>query len=248
MQISESTTTSSANYIQAQNASDINQDSRLKAIQKQIENVQKQLKELSQDSTTFSEEKADMQEELRMQLRELNRQLMEKRTEIQQEKLEKAIQKKADREQNNFNRQDFSNISMATVQSMLKASASQENAETIAAIKAGMENDADVLKSQIETDWDGGSTEHKETTLSALEARVDDVTGGMMSEIGDVLKEAGKGDRTMAVEEDEKSGNETQTQQASNADDSEDVQTTAPDNVFRFWLFETLTQHIDAKA
>lgn len=75
MKITNGTGINAANYSQMQNANNTNQDSRLKSIQKQIENVQQQLQNLSNNEEMSMEEKMNIRKELQQQLLDLNRQM-----------------------------------------------------------------------------------------------------------------------------------------------------------------------------
>lgn len=187
--VTSSTASYPANYNQTASAGSGNQDSRLKAIQSQIDKVQKQLQNLSGNDKMSLEEKMNKQKELQQQLQDLNKQLAQRKAEIQQEKREKAAAK--DNSQapapKNIDRQEFSAFGIASMESMIRADASMKQVKAVQSAKTSMEGHAGVLEREIKADKErGGSAERKEAELERLNKRIQDVSANMMEQASDI--------------------------------------------------------------
>lgn len=188
MRITNSTGTESAAYSQMQNTAAVNQDSRLKSIQNQIEKVQQQMQSLASHQEMSAEEKMNRRKELQQQLQDLNRQMAQRKMEIQQEQREKSSVKGKSQEpvQGNNDRQDGQVMRTDAMQGMLSADASMKRVKAVQSVKIGMEGRAGVLESEIKTDRSrGGATEKKEAELAGLKDRIHTVSGNIMSQMSD---------------------------------------------------------------
>ena len=178
------------NYNQMQNTNGANQDSHLKAIQKQIEKVQQQLQDLSNNKEMSPKEKMNKRKELQEKLQDLTRQMFQIKMEIRQEKQEKsaAKAKSQDLAQENTGKKESSTIQTATtLHGIISADTSMRQMETGRSVKANMEGKAGVLESEIKMDKGRGcSTEKKEAELTALNTRIDTASADMMTQISDI--------------------------------------------------------------
>jgi len=188
MTVTNSTTGYSTNYGQVQNINSVNQDSRLKAIQDQIEEVQKQIQNLSNNEKITLEEKMNRQKELQQQLQDLNKQLNQRKIEIQQEKREKADAKVNSQESfsPDTDKQDVHMMGTGFMETMVRADNSIKQANVIQSVKTGMEGRAGVLEREIITDRGRGSTEKKEAELAKVNERINDVSNDMMKRASDI--------------------------------------------------------------
>lgn len=176
-----------ANY--GQNTNGANQDSRLKAIQKQIEKVQEQLQNLSNNKEMSMKEKMNKRKELQEKLQDLNRQMFQIKIEIRQEKQEKsaANAKNPDLAQENTGRQELSAMRTSTMQGIIHADTSMRQMETVQSVRTNMKGKAGVLENEIKMDTGRGCpTEEKEAELAALNDRIDTASADMMTQISDI--------------------------------------------------------------
>lgn len=158
------------------------QDSQLKAIEKQITDVQNQIQKISENKNMSDEQKAERRKELQQQLQDLNKQLMERKIEIQKEKREKNA--KSNGSNNVKESQDTMEFS---VEGLISASNAMKQMRTTNTVKTSMEGEARVLKSEIKMDKSRGvNTENKESRLAKVNEKVSDITEDINKQIADI--------------------------------------------------------------
>ncbi|MBF4691882.1 FlxA-like family protein [Fusibacter ferrireducens] len=130
------------------------QDPRLKSIQKQMENVQEEMKRLSENKNISLKEKEKMMKELRMEFQDLKWQFSNRQKEIVKEKMEK--QKNMNKTESNHSKATEplpeNNLEMnplKAVHNLIGVEASLAEIKAVNAIKKDMQNQSDIIKSEI---------------------------------------------------------------------------------------------------
>ncbi|MCI1958557.1 MAG: FlxA-like family protein [Clostridia bacterium] len=180
----------SANFSKTQNKNNINQDSCLKSIQKQIEDVQKKLQNLADNDKMSPQEKMVMQKELQQQLQDLNKQAAQRRMAIMQENSAKLTDNsQANSATGKKEVQNYDVIENSTMQGLINAGVSMKQASTAHSVKTNLDGKVNTLKSEIQFNSAmGKSTDIKESELADTNARVNIASSNMISKLSDSNK------------------------------------------------------------
>ena len=197
------------------------EDPRLKSIQSQMENVREKMKRLAENKNVPFRDKEKMMKELRMELQDLKWQFSNRQKEIIKEKMEKNKYKNVNKDdpktnQNTELKQNKSVESpmgakletspLKAVHSLIGANASISEIEAVNAIKKDMENQSEVIKSEI---WLNKRyfmpIEHKLDAVYDLNEKIDKIEGIGAKSYSDVQEsiEKSKKESTKTVEKDE---------------------------------------------
>lgn len=176
-----------------------------KNIQNQIANAQQKLQDLSSNEEMSLEDKQKKRQEIQQEIANLNQQLrqhqIEQRKEQQNKKSssmdemvagpQKATAKKG------------TGLSQASMQTMISADSSMEQARVQGSMAKQLEGRAGVLESEIRQDAGSGNTEKKEEELADLREKAQASTEAQMSTLSDAnksMEEAAKADNNRTEE------------------------------------------------
>lgn len=187
-------------------------------IQRQIENQQKKLQDLASNDKLSSEEKMKKRQEIQQEITSLTQQLRQHQMELKREQQQakndmsgtgRTAQSKSD--------DNGSSLSQEGMQALLSAGASIKQAETQGSSASKLEGKANVLRSEIKTDAErGSSTEKKQQELAEVEGRAKAAAISQAYSLGnanDAIEDAAKA---------EKDNKNTDTAKADNEDNKKD--------------------------
>lgn len=196
------------------------QDPESRELQRQIADAQKKLQELSSNEAMSKEEKMKKRQEIQKQISELNNQLRQHQMELRRQAAEKAKEQK---EQNSgaddLTRQgnesgstgkgrQAAGLSKNSMQAMISAEGSMEQAKVQGSVARQMEGKAGVLEIEIKLDSArGGSTEAKEEELEEVKEKAADATASQMSTLSaanETIRKAGEEEETEEKTREEK--------------------------------------------
>lgn len=196
-----------------------------KNIQNQIANAQQKLQDLSSNEEMSLEDKQKKRQEIPQEIANLNQQLrqhqIEQRKEQQNKKSssmdemvagpQKATAKKG------------TGLSQASMQTMISADSSMEQARVQGSMAKQLEGRAGVLESEIRQDAGSGNTEKKEEELADLREKAQAATEAQMSTLSDAnksMEEAAKADNRTEEAEAEKNSSQKEEKPQGNTDAS----------------------------
>ena len=94
-----------------------------------------------------------------------------------------------------------SGMSAASMQAMISADISMEQAKTQGAVRTEMKGKANVLRSEIEQDGNlGGDTQKKEEALAAMEDKIQSLDVKQMNDLSDIQKDLQEASKAEAEE------------------------------------------------
>lgn len=176
-----------------------------KNIQNQIANAQQKLQDLSSDEEMSLEDKQKKRQEIQQEIANLNQQLrqhqIEQRKERQNEKSSSVNELVAGPRKASAKK--GTGLSQASMQAMISADSSMEQARVQGSMAKQMEGRASVLEAEIRQDEGSGNTEKKEEQLADLREKAQAATEAQMSTLSDVNKsteEATKADNSRTEE------------------------------------------------
>lgn len=185
---------STSNLFNGNDLSRRNKDSALDGIQKQIQRTQEELSKLSNNEIMDVKEKLDKRKELEDQLLELNKQFAQQQLEekqAEQKKQTEAIQEQLEATTASSQKSEAENqtgFSKSSVQSILSASSSMEQAKSINHVRTQMNGEAHVLKGQIAlAESKGANPAELRKQLSSLEKQIGQVTANMLDKYSDAI-------------------------------------------------------------
>lgn len=164
-------------------------DSVSKSIQSQIADAQKQLQALSENKEMTPEEKMKKRQEIQQEISSLNQQLrqhqIEKRKE-QQTKKETADKESKSNNQRAGNAEPKTGLSSTSMQALLSAESSMDQARVQKSAATRLKGRASVLKAEIKLDGGrGGDTSAKEAELAKTEQRAENATSSQLKTLAD---------------------------------------------------------------
>lgn len=166
-------------------------DSYSKNLQNQIENAQKRLQELSANTELSAEDKMKKRQEIIQEISSLQNQLRNHERELRKQE-----------QQKDTNNTDASGGSM---QAMISADISMEQAQVQGRVKSDMRGRAGVLKAEIKLDGaKGQDTSAKEDELVDVEQKMTDAARAQVSTLraaDEKMKEASKEEATERTED-----------------------------------------------
>lgn len=183
------------NYIKAENTGmSQRMDDVSKGIQTEITGKQRALRSLSENAEMSNEEKKKKEQEISQEIEELKNQLRQYQLEKRREEQEKAKEARGKQQESMGEAGQTSKLEAASMtdnsmQAMISADAGMNKAELEGNIAAKMENQASILRSEIQQDAARGKgTKEKEAKLAKIEKRVSQIASSQMT----TMKEAKK--------------------------------------------------------
>lgn len=190
-------------------------DSVSKNIQNQIANAQTMLQKLSSNEELSLEEKMKKRQEIQQEINNLNQQLRQHQIEQRNEQQEKRAAQDdmlgSSRKTSPQSGKQRAGLSKASMQAMISADSSMEQARAQGSVATQMEGKAGVLESEIKMDQGrGASTEKKEEELADVQAKAQAAAKAQiftLADAGKKMEEAAKAESQ--TEESETKGDKT---------------------------------------
>ena len=175
-----------------------------KSIQSQIANAQKQMQELGDNKDMSPEEKMKKRQEIQQQITDLQNQLRQHQIEQRKESQKKNAPSMTDmlggNSQHGKSRKSSAGMSSASMQAIISADISMDQAKVQGAVKTDVEGKAGILESEIKLDEArGADTTKKKEELADLESKAQDLTASQLDTLSDAnaeLKEAAESENT----------------------------------------------------
>lgn len=185
---------------------DKDSDAFSKNIRNRIANAQKQMQELSNDKNTPPDEKMKKRQEIRQQINDLQNQLRQHQIEQRKESQKKSGPSMTDMHGGNGQykktKESSAGMSSSSMQAIISADKSMDQAKVQGAVKTDIEGKAGVLESEIKLDEArGGDATGKREELADLESKARDLTSlqsDTLSEANAELKEAAESEQKTA--------------------------------------------------
>lgn len=190
-------------------------DPMVRDLQRQIEDLKNQMKELSSDPDMSPEIKSKKRQELQKQVSDLEVQLRQRQMEV---KREEAMKKRAEnysmdellgtRQQDNGKAgKNSTGFSAGSMEAMISADVSMEQANVHGSVAKKMEGRAGVLEAEIKQDSAvGAAPEWKEEALAKAQAKTNEAASaqmGSLAQANKAVKEAAKADKNQSANKDE---------------------------------------------
>ncbi len=196
-----------------------------KNIQNQIANAQQKLQDLSSNEEMSLEDKQKKRQEIQQEIANLNQQLrqhqIEQRKEQQNKKSSSVDEMVAGPQKATAKK--GTGLSQASMQAMISADSSMEQARVQGSMAKQLEGRAGVLESEIRQDAGSGNTEKKEEELADLREKAQAATEAQMSALSDAnksMEEAAKADNRTQETEAKKNPSQKEEKTQGNADAS----------------------------
>ena len=185
-----------------------------KSIQSQIANAQKQMQELGDNKDMSPEEKMKKRQEIQQQITDLQNQLRQHQIEQRKESQKKSAPSMTDmlggNSQHGKSRKSSAGMSSASMQAIISADISMDQAKVQGAVKTDVEGKAGILESEIKLDEArGADTTKKKEELADLESKAQDLTSSQLNTLSDAsaeLKKAAESEKD-TIETDRSEGN-----------------------------------------
>ncbi len=174
-----------------------------KNIQNQIANAQKQMQELGDNKDMSPEEKMKKRQDIQQQITDLQNQLRQHQIDQRKESRKKSSPSMTDmlggNSQYGKTRKNSTGMSSASMQAIISADISMDQAKVQGAVKADMEGKAGILESEIKLDEArGDDTTKKREKLADLESKAQEITSSQLDTLSDAdakLKKAAESEK-----------------------------------------------------
>ena len=174
-----------------------------KNIQNQIMNAQKQMQELGENKEMSLEDKMKKRQEIQQQISDLQNQLrqhqMEQRMKEQQKSSSSMNDMLGGSRQTSKKTKGGSGMTSASMQAIISADSSMNQARVQGAVKSQMEGKAGVLEAEIKIDSArGADVSKKKEELAEVEAKAKDIADSQINTLAEAnkrLQEAAKADQ-----------------------------------------------------
>ena len=180
-----------------------------KNIQNQIMNAQKQMQELGENKEMTLEDKMKKRQEIQQQISDLQTQLhqhqMEQRMKEQQKKSSSVNDMLGGSRQTSRKTKGGSGMSSASMQAIISADSSMNQARVQGAVKSQMDGKAGVLEAEIKIDSArGADVSKKKEELAEVEEKAKNIADSQINTLAEAnkrLEEAAKADQEAAKTE-----------------------------------------------
>lgn len=162
-------------------------------IQKQIQRVRQEIAKLSENETMPTEDKQKRKKELEDQINSLNKQLtqcqMEEKKVEQERRAQEIQQKMEEKAQMREKEEEKPGLDLSSVQAIIAASTSMEQAKTVNHVRTQMTSNAHMLQGNIAAEEArGGDSSKLKSQLNELEGQIGEVTSQLLNKYGEANK------------------------------------------------------------
>lgn len=162
-------------------------------IQKQIQRVRQEIAKLSENETMPTEDKQKRKKELEDQINSLNKQLtqcqMEEKKVEQERRAQEIQQKMEEKAQMREKEEEKPGLDLSSVQAIIAASTSMEQAKTVNHVRTHMTSNAHMLQGNIAAEEArGGDSSKLKSQLNELEGQIGEVTSQLLNKYGEANK------------------------------------------------------------